>query len=196
MFWADVRVSGAGAVPLVSQRRAQWRVNCDHCAVAVNTPLSSASGARRRAERYTAAHSPFHSSSQGRPPLSPFLTIIHTCLAKLRPTFLLNGSLRTRTKSCKLIKYRWDWSVPQLKVDWTSFLQRPKKCNCAWWKEKQIMLSCWFSIFYLKVMKCSFLFYLYVLTDCFFVIFQLEMWPEICWEETKINYCPSLQNLL
>lgn len=144
-------VLAAQAVPLVSQRRAQWRVNCDHCAVAVNTPLSSASGARRRAERYTAAHSPFHSarSVESRTPTTFPLPDNNTCLAKLRPTFLLNGSLRTRTKSCKLIKYRWDWSVPQLKVDWTSFLQRPKKCNCAWWKEKQIMLSCWFSIFYL-----------------------------------------------
>lgn len=153
MFWVDVRVSGA--VPLVSQRRAQWRVNCDHCAVAVNSKHSTffcvRSQTPRRAERYTAAraHSPFHSarSVESRTPTTFPLPDNNTCLAKLRPTFLLNGSLRTRTKSCKLIKYRWDWSVPQLKVDWTSFLQRPTKCNCAWWKEKQIMLSCWFYIF-------------------------------------------------
>lgn len=134
------------------QSHAQWRDNCDHCAVAVNTPLSSASGARRRAApsgtQLRTHHFTRARSVESRTPTTFPLPDNNTCLAKLRPTFLLNGSLRTRTKSCKLIKYRWDWSVPQLKVDWTSFLQRPKKCNCAWWNEKQIMLSCWFSIFY------------------------------------------------
>lgn len=142
MFRVDVGVTGAarcgGAIStqLATQRRAQWRVNCDHCAAAVNTPLSSASGARRRAERYTAAaHSPFHSARSGesRTPTT-FPLPDNTRLAQLRPTFILNGSLRTRTKSCKLIKYRWDWSAPQLKVDWTSFLQKSKKCNCTPWK--------------------------------------------------------------
>lgn len=129
-------------------KRQLWslRSRCEH-----STFLCVRSQTPRRAERYTAAHSPFHSarSVESRTPTTFPLPDNNTCLAKLRPTFLLNGSLRTRTKSCKLIKCRWDWSVPQLKVDWTSFLQRPKKCNCAWWKEKQIMLSCWFSIFLL-----------------------------------------------